>query len=390
MRGFLTAARGFCEDDCIAERPIIKLDLQFFAKEGPGGEKTEPATEKKLSDARKEGQVAKSQELGQAFSLMALFLVLKIWGASIGHDFMNSFRLNYSRMKEMTTLVGGEISVKDFCRLLNSNILQMAVIVAPIFLAALVIAVVVDIFQVKWRPTSKPLQPKFNKLNPISGFKRIFSKEKLIQLLKSIIKLVLLGYMAYSTIKDDMGVLFALFDMHLSTAIGVIGNIAVNLGIKISAFYLVIGFADYGYQKWKFAEDMKMTKQEVKDEWKNAEGDPAIKSKQKQRMMEASRRRMMQAVPSADVVITNPTHFAVAIKYDVNVFDAPYIVAKGEDFLAARIKERAAEAGVEIVENKPLARMLYYNVDLGSPIPPELYQAVAEILAAIYNARAAG
>ena len=187
-----------------------------------------------------------------------------------------------------------------------------------------------------------------------------------------------------------MGGLFALFDMHLTTAIGVIGNIAVNLGIKISAFYLVIGFADYGYQKWKFAEDMKMTKQEVKDEWKNAEGDPAIKSKQKQRMMEASRRRMMQAVPSADVVITNPTHFAVAIKYDVNVFDAPYIVAKGEDFLAARIKERAAEAGVEIVENKPLARMLYYNVDLGSPIPPELYQAVAEILAAIYNARAAG
>jgi len=369
---------------------LLKLDLQLFAKEGPGGEKTEPATEKKLSDARKEGQVAKSRELGQAFALLALFIVLKIWAGNIGHNFINTFRANYMRMKEMTTLVGGEISIKDFCRLINSNVLTMAIVVAPVFAAALVVAIVCDIFQVKWQPTSKPLQPKFSKINPISGFKRIFSKEKLIDLLKSLIKLFILGYMAYSTIKGEFAVLFALFDMELITAIRVIGDIAISLGLKISAVYIVIGFADYGYQKWKFAEDMKMTKQEVKDEWKNAEGDPAVKGKQKQRMQEASRRRMMQAVPSADVVITNPTHFAVAIKYDVEVFDAPYVVAKGEDFLAARIKERAAEAGVDIVENKPLARMLYYNVDLGSPIPPELYQTVAEILAAIYNARAAG
>ncbi len=389
MGRFLTAPRGFCEATCIAERPI-KLNLQLFAKEGPGGEKTEPATEKKLSDARKEGQVAKSKELGQAFALLALFIVLKIWAGTIGHNFMNSFRLNYTRMKEMTTLVNGDISVRDFCRLINSNILQMALMVAPVFIAAILVAVIADVFQVKWQPTAKPLQPKFSKINPISGFKRIFSKEKLVELLKSLVKIVLLGYLAYSTIRGQLGVLFALFDMELLTAIKVIGDIAINLGLKISAFYIVIGFADYGYQKWKFAEDMKMTKQEVKDEWKNTEGDPQIKGQQRARMREASRRRMMQAVPSADVVITNPTHFAVAIKYDVTVFDAPFIVAKGEDFLAARIKEKAAEAGVEIVENKPLARMLYYNVDLGSPIPPELYQTVAEILAAIYNARQAG
>ena len=369
---------------------LLKLDLQLFAKEGPGGEKTEPATDKKLSDARKEGQVAKSKELGQAFALLALFIVLKIWAGSIGHNFMNGFRTNYSRMKEMTTLVGGEISVKDFCSLININITQMALMVLPVFAAAVIVAVTTDLIQVKWEPTSKPLQPKFSKINPINGFKRIFSKEKLVELLKSLIKLVLLGYLAYSTIKGELAILFALFDMELITAIKIIGEVAINLGLKISAFYIVIGFADYGYQKWKFAEEMKMTKQEVKDEWKNAEGDPAVKGKQKQRMMDASRRRMMQAVPSADVVITNPTHFAVAIKYDVTIFDAPYVVAKGEDFLAARIKERAAEAGVDIVENKPLARMLYYNVDLGSPIPPELYQTVAEILAAIYNARQAG
>ena len=369
---------------------LLRLNLQLFAKEGPGGEKTEPATDKKLDDARKEGQVAKSKELGQAFTLLALFIILKIWAGTIGHNFMNSFRINYSRMNEMTTLVNGQISVKDFCRLLNINITQMALMVAPVFLAGFIIAIVVEIFQVKWKPTAKPLQPKFSKINPISGFKRIFSVEKLLDLLKSLIKIFLLGYLAYSTIRGQFAVLFSLFDMELISAVKIIGDIAINLGLKISAFYIVIGFADYGYQKWKFSEDMKMTKQEVKDEWKNAEGDPAIKGRQRQRMQEASRRRMMQAVPSADVVITNPTHFAVAIKYDVTVFDAPYIVAKGEDFLAARIKERAAEAGVEIVENKPLARMLYYNVELGSPIPPELYQTVAEILAVIYNARQAG
>ena len=370
------------------DEKLLRLNLQLFAKEGAGGEKTEPATEKKLSDARKEGQVAKSRELGQAFALLALFVILKIWVGTMGQTFMNGFRMNYSRMKEMTTLVNGEISVKDFTRLLNSNILQMALIVMPVFIAAVVIAIVTDIMQVKWQPTAKPLMPKFSKINPISGFKRIFSKEKLVELVKSLIKILLLGYLAYTTLRGEFGLLFSLFDIDLMRAVTVIGEIAINLGLKISAFYIVIGFADFGYQKWKFAEDMKMTKQEVKDEWKNSEGDPAIKGRQKQRMMEASRRRMMQAVPSADVVITNPTHFAVAVKYDVSVFDAPYVVAKGEDFLAARIKDRAAEAGVEIVENKPLARMLYYNVDLGSPIPPELYQTVAEILAAIYNARA--
>ena len=366
---------------------MLQLNLQLFAKEGPGGEKTEPATEKKLSDARKEGQVAKSKELGQAAALMAFFIVLKVWVGNIGHNLLGSFNANYSRMKEMTTLVGGQISIKDFCRLIDSNILRMGLIIAPILAAAIAVALITEVAQVKWEPTSKPLRPKFSKINPVSGFKRMFSKEKLVELLKSLVKLVILGYMAYSTIRGEFALLFGLFDMELPAAVRAIGEIVINLGIKISALYIVIGFADYGYQKWKFAEDMKMTKQEVKDEWKNAEGDPAIKGKQKQRMMEASRRRMMQAVPSADVVITNPTHFAVAIKYDVGVFDAPFVVAKGEDFLAARIRERAAEAGVEIVENKPLARMLYYNVDLGSPIPPELYQTVAEILAAIYNTR---
>lgn len=368
---------------------LIPLELQLFAKEGPGGEKTEPATDKKLKDARKEGQVAKSKELSQAFTLFAFFIILKIWVVTMGEYFTGIFSSIYSRMSEMTTYVGGEISSKDFCSLLNDIILKMVIIVGPILLTGLAVVVLVDIYQVKWRPTAKPLQPKLNRLNPVSGFKRIFSKEKIVDLIKALLKLILCIYLAYSALKDEFSSLFILYDIDLASAIGLVGSIAINLGIRISAFFLVIGFVDYGYQKWKFAEDMKMTKQEVKDEWKNTEGDPQIKSQQRRRMQEASRRRMMQAVPSADVVITNPTHFAVAIKYDPMSFDAPFVVAKGADVLAQRIKDKARENDVEIVENKPLARMLYYNVDLGSPIPPELYQAVAEILAVIYNARQA-
>ena len=365
----------------------IRLDLQLFAKDGPGGEKTEPATEKKLNDARKEGQVAKSHELTQSVSLLAFFVALKLWVGYVGTGFLEIFSGIYSRIDELTTLVNGEMSVKDYSSLITFVLIRILLELLPFFAVAVLIAFLVDVAQVKWKPTSKPLQPKFSKLNPIKGFKKIFSKDKLIELFKSILKFILIAYIAYTTLKGEFSILFKLYDLDLKSAISTIGNVAINMGIKMSAFYLIIGFADYGYQKWKFADDMKMTKQEVKDEFKNAEGDPKIKSKQRQRMQEASRRRMMQAVPQADVVITNPTHFAVAIKYDPAIFDAPYVVAKGEDFLAARIKEKAREAGVEIVENKPLARMLYYNVDMGMPIPPELYQTVAEILAAIYNAR---
>ena len=165
------------------------------------------------------------------------------------------------------------------------------------------------------------------------------------------------------------------------------GTVIINAGLKISLVYLVIGLADFIYQKYRFNEDMKMTKQEVKDEFKNTEGNPEIKGRQRQRMREASRRRMMQDVPKADVVITNPTHFAVAIKYDAETSKAPVVLAKGEDYLAQKIKEAAREHHIEIVENKPLARMLYANVDIGQEIPPELYQAVAEILAMVYNMR---
>lgn len=179
--------------------------------------------------------------------------------------------------------------------------------------------------------------------------------------------------------------LFNLYDITLQQAVVAMGDLIIDLGITISVIYLIIGVADYIFEKWKFKDDMKMTKQELKDEWKDTEGSPEVKNKQRRRMQEASRRRMMQAVPEADVVITNPTHFAVALKYEPDSGKAPVVVAKGEDYLAQKIKEKARECDVEIVENKPLARMLYYNVDLGTEIPQELYQAVAEVLAFVWK-----
>ena len=231
------------------------------------------------------------------------------------------------------------------------------------------------------------MKPELSKFNPINGFKRIFSKDSLFQLLLSIVKIGLIGYIAYSSLKDRVNDLFILYDLSLNQAVALVGTLIIDVGLKISLVYLIVGIADFAYQKIKFNDDMKMTKQEVKDEYKNTEGDPQIKGRQRRKMQEVSQRRMMQDVPKADVVITNPTHLAVALKYDAEVSAAPVGLAKGEDYLAQRIKEVARDHQIEIVENKPLARMLYHNVDIGAEIPPELYQAVAEVLAVVLRTR---
>ena len=363
----------------------LKYDLQFFAKDGPGGEKTEEPTSKKLDDARKEGQVAKSKEIGNAFSLLALFLVMKLYLGTMGTRFIEVFSAVYQQIPDVSKMYNGGLPVASLHVLIRGMMFQILVIMAPVLLIGVAIAIICDVAQGKWKPTTKPLQPKFSKLNPMKGFGRIFSPNSLVELLKSVLKLALIGYMVYSYLKDKISNIFLLYDITLNQAIGMIGEIVVDLGIRIAAIYMIIAFLDFGYQKWKFHEDMKMTKQEVKDEYKNQEGDPQIKGKQKQRMREASMRRMMQQLPEADVVITNPTHYAVAIKYDPEKYDAPYVLAKGENYLAQRIKDVAKENHIEIVENKPLARMLYANVDIGGLIPPELYQAVAEVLAFVYH-----
>ncbi len=364
---------------------ILEYNLQFFAKDGPGGEKTEEPTSKKLEDARKEGQVAKSREITNAFELLSFFVIIYFWAQYMGTFFVGDMYDIYTQIPEYVKMYEGHVQEQTLSMLFVQSMLRILLMLAPVLAAGMLVAFVTNVVQVKWKLTTKPLQPKFNKLSPISGFKRIFSLNSLVELVKSLLKIGLIGYVVYSYLKKNMPPLYQFYGLSLNQGIMTIGMLVVNLGIRISLFYMVIAFLDLIYQRVKFKNDMKMTKQEVKDEYKNQEGDPQIKSRQRQRMQEASRRRMMQQLPQADVVITNPTHYAVAIKYDQDLYDAPYVVAKGADYLAQKIRETARENHIEIVENKPLARMLYANVDVGSVVPPELYQAVAEVLAFVYH-----
>ncbi len=366
---------------------LLEYNLQWFAKDGEGGEKTEPATAKKLKDAREDGKVTKSKELTAAFDLIVLFLVLKIFMSFVGERLVGIFSYVYDRMPEFLEVNSNKLTSVAASHYLTDILLQITITILPFFLFGVVITFLVSVVQVGWKVTSKPLKPDLNKFNPINGFKRIISKDSLFELLKSIIKIAVIFWVAYSRVKNHKEELFILYEIPLNQAIALIGSVIIDTGLYISIVYLVIGFADFAYQKHKFNEDMKMTKQEVKDEFKNTEGDPQIKGRQRRKMQETSQRRMMQDVPKADVVITNPTHLAVAIKYDADVNTAPIVLAKGEEYVAQKIKEVARENNIEIVENKPLARMLYHNVDIGAEIPPELYQAVAEVLATIYKAR---
>lgn len=363
----------------------LRYNLQFFAKDGPGGEKTEPATPKKLSDARKEGQVAKSREVANGFGLLGLFVCLKIFLGYIGESFLGIFSGIYNKIPETTTMHQGLVPEYDIIQILNYAIVRLILIAGPILLIGFIIAFLSDLVQVKWQITGKPLKPKFSKINPISGFKKMFSAQSLMELVKSILKLALLGIVVYTYLQDKIQYLYLLYNIPLFQAIQLIGETVLDIGIRISIVYMIIVFADFVFQKVKFQKDMKMTKQEIKDEYKQQEGDPQIKAKIRQKMREVSQRRMMQSLPEADVVITNPTHYAVAVKYDPEKYDAPIVLAKGEDFLAQKIKEAAKEYKIEIVENKPLARMLYANVEVGQLIPPELYQAVADVLAFVYK-----
>lgn len=364
---------------------FIKLNLQYFAKDGPGGEKTEPATTKKLDDARKEGNVAKSKDIVSAVALLTSFVVLKVTIGNIGTGLMEIYTLAYNRIALFANPGSDEINYNSVVYIAKDMAIEGFKLVIPIFALMFIIAFVGDLVQVKWKITAKPLQPKASKINPLKGFKRIFSMQSLVNFAKSLALVTIISFMVFQTIKTKRGVLFNLYEISLPEALGVIGNLVFSIAIKICAVYLIVGVADFTYQKIKFKNDMMMTKQEVKDEFKDAEGDPKIKGQIKQRMRQASMRRMMQDLPNADVVITNPTHFAVALKYESGKNEAPVVLAKGEDYLAQKIKEKARENNIEIVENKPLARALYANVDVGQEIPEELYQAVAEVLAYVYG-----
>ena len=367
------------------ENLLLPYNLQFFAQEGPGGEKTEEPTSKRLREARDKGQVAKSKEIAQAASLLAFFILLRFTLSWLGLNFERYFAGVYNQFSAMTTMTDGLLPMAQMERLFRQMIISMITYLAPFFAIGVLVAFLSDVVQVGWKLVTEPFKPKLSKMNPINGLKKIVSKESLFGLLLAILKIAVISIVVYTYLLGRNESLFLLYDMPLRQGIELMGDIIIEMGIRISVIYAIVALIDWIYQKRKFHEDMKMTKQEVKDEMKNDEGDPQIKAKQRQRMREASMRRMMQELPKADVVITNPDHYAVAVMYDADSYTAPIVLAKGKDHLAQRIKEIAAEHEIEIVENKPLARMLYANVEIGELVPPELYKAVAEVLAFVYH-----
>lgn len=364
---------------------LLPMDLQLF---GEGGDKTEEPTSKKLEDTRKQGQVGKSQELSHGITLLTLFIIIRVFAGGVGERFINVFRWIYGNlMRDIIATERQGLNVEYMMSLMTEIIKQIGLTVLPFFAIGFVVAALAMGLQFKFKVSFEPLKPKLNKISPLSGFKRIFSAQSLFNLGLSIVKLTVVFVIAFVTIRDHLMELFLLYELDLRSAVLLVSDLIINTGLRISLVYLIVGIVDLIYQKWKFKSGIKMTKQEVKDEYKDAEGDPQIKGQIKQRMREASQRRMMQSVPQADVVITNPTHLACALKYDAEVANAPILVAKGEQLVAERIKEVAREAGVPVIENKPLARMLFTTVDVGEQIPSELYTAVAEILAIVFMQR---
>ncbi|NLK97235.1 MAG: flagellar biosynthesis protein FlhB [Epulopiscium sp.] len=360
------------------ESELLICDLQFFAdKDG----KTEKPTARKRTKAREEGQVVKSMEINTAFLLILMFSSLEIFGPFIYGRITSIFEDTYILLPQLDNIFTNTYML-DFGPHIFS---QIMIIASPLFAVALAVGITISYVQVGWHPTFKPLRPKFSRMNPISGFGRLFSKHSLVELIKSIIKVAIISAVIYSSVIDEADNVVLLLDMELLQMVQYIGKVIVDMGIKVGMYFIFIAAADYAFQRYEHEQNLKMTKEEVKDEYKMTEGNPEIKSKVRQKMREISLRRMMQEIPKADVVITNPTHYAVAIQYDSNIASAPIVIAKGVDYLALRIKSIAGENNIEIVENKPLARALYQTVDIGKEIPPELYQAVAEVLAFVYS-----
>jgi flagellar biosynthesis protein FlhB len=354
----------------------LRLDLQFFA-----GEKTEKATPKKRQDSRKKGQVAKSQDVNTAINLIAVFAVLMMTGSFMYEQVVGLMKEFFQQM------MLEELTEENVQVIIYEVIKMMGLTLAPVLATALVAGVIANIMQVGFLFTTESIQFKLDKLDPIKGAKRIFSLRALIELLKSILKISIVGFVAFFVLWNRMDEIIVLSHVPISDAIVLIADISVKVGLYAAIALFCIAILDYMYQKYDFEKNIRMSKQDIKDEYKNSEGDPLIKSKIKQKQRQMAMQRMMQEVPNADVVITNPTHFAIALKYDETKSDAPLVVAKGVDFVAQKIKYIAKENDVIMVENRPLARALYDQTEVGQAIPEEFFKAVAEILAFVYKTR---
>lgn len=371
--------------DPVGYRPLIPVNLRFFA-EGGGQDKdskTEQPTPRKLQKAREEGQVAKSQEVSTALTLIVMFFSLRLFGGWIATSVMSLMQFNWGFIPETYNFMDALMASGYI-----SFLFQQAVIIAgPLLAISMLCGLISNLLQVGWKPTTKPMMPKLSKFNPIQGLKRIFSMQSIVNLAKSLAKLAVVGLVVWVIMLDRMRMIPVLLEMGMMSSIGFIATMVIDMGLAVGAMFIFIAALDYAYTRYSHIKKLKMTKQEVKDEYKQMEGDPQVKGKIRQKMREVSMRRMMQSVPEADVVITNPTHYAVALRYNNMIDKAPVVIAKGVDFMAKRIREKAKENNIAMVENPSLARTLYADVDVGEEIPYELWESVVEVLAYVFKLR---
>jgi flagellar biosynthetic protein FlhB len=342
-------------------------------------EKTEKATPKKREDARKKGTVAVSREIPSALILLVSLAAFYFWGRWMFSKLIDFMGSTFSR--------AGTIQLQpEQIEAFSLTVFQFFVIVlCPLMAAVVFSGIAGNVAQVGFLLTGEPLSPKLSKLNPLKGLKKLFSLRSLTELTKSLIKIGIIGGVTYLTVKEELFNIPGLVHFDIGDIFSYTGSMSFKICFFSCLALIVLAALDYAYQRWQYENDLKMTKQEIKDELKQREGDPTTKMRIKQIQIEMAQSRMMEEIPKADVVITNPTHLAIALKFDAEKMIAPKVLAKGADYLALRIKEIAEQHDIPIVEDKPLARMLFKTVEIGGFIPVDLYRAIAQILAYVYR-----
>jgi len=351
--------------------------------EGGAGEKSEEPTPHRLREAREKGQVAKSKEVTTAFVLLTSYFSLRYFGPMMWDGLIGAINVLFDLIPEVT---------KNFSLPLVGYILLvalrgMALAVLPIFGISFAASFLAEAAQTGFLLSGEPLSPKLEKINPLEGFKRMFSMQGLVELVKSLLKIAIVFYITWLAIKDDLPYLVVLIEASPWDTIALGANLVYTIAMRVGTFYIAIAILDYFYRRWEYMRNLKMSRQEVKEEYKRLEGDPLVKQRMRDLQRQAAQQRMMAAVPKADVVVTNPTHIAVALQYNQKTMKAPLVLAKGERKIAEEIRRIAEAHEISIVENEPLARSIYRTTKVNREIPSELYQAVAEVLAYVYKVR---
>lgn len=347
-----------------------------------GGDRTEKATPKRREDARKEGNVLRSMEVNNAFAMLAAFGILSIWGPQMWGRLVDDTR---TRLETLGTAGTQEFTIDNSMALFFDIMRVMGVVLAPVAIGMIVVGVLASVVQVRPKLTPEVLKPRFSKINPISGFKQRFGPSAVGELVKSVLKMIAVGVPAGWLLWSRRNELLMLGDSEPLAAGMIAVDLIMSIGYRVAGIYVAIAILDYLWQRHRFEKNLRMSKHEVKQEARQQELAPELKAQQRRRQRDMARRRMLSDVPTADVVITNPTHYSIALRYDAEL-GAPQVVAKGVDLLALRIREIAEESGVMRVENRPLARELYASVEVGHTIPADLFAAVAEVLAYVYRA----